>query len=307
MSGIYIASLLTTALVLAIYGGIVMRLKSPTDGRWLLLAFLIALPLQPLAFYLVRVPLNSWLVGKLGEGNSLYQFLTTFYAPLTEEPAKLIPLLIPAICRDIRKENLARYAMAIGLAFGIGEIWFIAERLAQNPSFAGLPFYQFGGFAGERFIVCLIHGAFVSVSLLWLRRGLLVGLLLAMALHYFGNFPIFLLNKNAFGWGQTAWQIIVMLWLQLYFIGGIVLLARLAYGKMAVGRFIFGKARCPECSVVYDRPFFGFNLGPRRYERCTNCRHWHMINFRTDVPDEDAPPPAPATGTNDFTKHDSLG
>jgi hypothetical protein len=185
--------------------------------------------------------------------------------------------------------------MAIGLGFGIGEIWFIAERLAQSPVYAPMPFYQFGGFMGERFVVCLIHGAFLSASLWRLRRGLFWGLCLAMLLHYFGNFPIFLMQKNAFGLGQSVWVVLVSLWIQLYFFGGIALLARFHYGKASVGRFIFGKARCPECAFVYDRPLFGFNLGPRRYERCPGCKHWHMINFSTDVPDEDtAPAPTPA-------------
>lgn len=109
-----------------------------------------------------------------------------------------------------------------------------------------------------------------------------------MLLHYFGNFPIFLLQKNAFGLGQSVWVVLVSLWVQLYFFGGIALLARFHYGKASVGRFIFGKARCPECAFVYDRPLFGLNFGPRRYERCPNCKHWHWISFSTDVPDEDA-------------------
>lgn len=173
MSGIYIAALITTAIVLALYGSIIKRMRSRASGRLLLLSFLIALPLQPLAFYLVRVPLNNLLAGWLDTGSNLYQFLTTFYAPLTEEPAKLVPLLIPAILRDIRRDNFVRYAMAIGLGFGIGEIWFIAEKLAESPVYAPQPFYQFGGFLGERLVVCLIHGAFLAVSLWRLRSGLL--------------------------------------------------------------------------------------------------------------------------------------
>jgi len=300
MSGIYIAALITTAIVLAFYGSLIRHLKSPADKRLLLLGFLIALPLQPLAFYLVRVPLDRWLVNLLGKDSNLYQILTTLYAPLTEEPAKLLPLLVPAILRVIRRENFARYALAIGLGFGVGEIWFIAERLAGSPVYAPLPFYMFGGFLGERALVCLIHGAFLAVALWRLRSNLFLGLLGAMALHYFGNFPIFLMQKNAFGLGQTAWQVIVSIWLQLYFFGSIALLARFS-GAGSIGRFLFGRARCPECGIVYDRPFFGFNMGPKRYERCRGCKRWHWMNYATKVPDEEAEGPRTAS-VNEFTK-----
>ena len=93
-------------------------------------------------FYLVRLPLNNWLVGSIGLTSSLYEWMTLFYAPLTEEPAKLIPLLAPFIFLDIRKENFVRYALVIGLGLGIGEIWFLAERIANNPSFASFSFWQ---------------------------------------------------------------------------------------------------------------------------------------------------------------------
>ena len=121
MHGIYVAAILTTALALGIFGTLIWRLKLPANGRLLFLAFLIALPLQPAAFYFVRVPLDHWLTGLVGSKSMTLQWLVTFYAPLTEELAKLVPLLIPAIRRDIRPENFGRYALAIGLAFAIGE------------------------------------------------------------------------------------------------------------------------------------------------------------------------------------------
>jgi RsiW-degrading membrane proteinase PrsW (M82 family) len=140
MKSIYVTAFITTAVVFSVYGGIIFKMKSRVDWRWPLLAFLIVLPLQPLVFYLVRLPFNNWLVGRLGSTSNLYEWITLFYAPLTEEPAKLIPLLVPFIFLDIRKENFVRYALAIGLGFGIGEIWFLAERIASNPSFASFSF-----------------------------------------------------------------------------------------------------------------------------------------------------------------------
>lgn len=288
MKGIYIAALITTIAVLLIYGGFVYKMKAPANKRLLFLAFLIVLPMQPLAFYLVRVPINHWLLAKLGSQSGLYQAITLFYAPLTEEPAKLLPLLVPFILCDITKETFVRYAVAIGLGFGIGEIWFIAERLSHNPEFAWMPFYYFGGFMGERFVVCLIHGAFLSLLLWRLRDKFLYGFFLAVMAHFFGNFPIFLMAKNFGGIGLPAWQIIVALWIQLYFLGGIALLAYFSYGKIEIGRFIFGKAKCPECKEVYNRPLFGLNMFHKRYEQCPNCKKWQWITYPDDVPKEES-------------------
>jgi hypothetical protein len=285
MRGIYIAACITTVAAVAIFGTIAWRMKKRADGRWLLLACLMVLPMQPLAFYLVRVPLDGWLGGLLGKGSGLYQFLTTFYAPLTEEPAKLVPLLVPAIFRDVRRENFVRYAVAIGLGFGIGELWFIAERVSHDPQLGNLPFYYYGGFFGERLSVCVLHAAFVAVSLRQLRDRFPLGLAGAMALHYFGNFPIFLMVKNAFGWSTGAWRVIVTVWLQLYLLGGILLLAYFSLGKFEPGRVFFGRSRCPGCGAVYSRPFFGLNLGLKRYERCPHCRKWHMISIMDAVKD----------------------
>lgn len=131
------------------------------------LAALIALPLQPLAYYCVRVPLDQWLVSYWGSYTTAYAWLTSLYAPLTEEPAKMVPLLIPAIVRDIRKENFLRYALAIGAAFAIGEMWFVAELIARVPNLAALPYYQFVGYSFERLSTCVFHSAFTDPE----RRG----------------------------------------------------------------------------------------------------------------------------------------
>ena len=122
MHQIYVAAILTTGLAVAIFGTLIRRLKLPANPRLLWLAALIVLPLEPAAFYFVRVPLDHWLTGVLGSDSVILHWLVTFYAPLTEEPAKLVPLLIPAIRRDISRANVGRYALAIGLGFAIGEM-----------------------------------------------------------------------------------------------------------------------------------------------------------------------------------------
>jgi len=286
MKSIHYMALITTVVAASVYGVVIYRMKSPADKRWLFLAFLIALPLQPLAFYLVRLPLNEWLVGKLGSTSKVYEWITLFYAPLTEEPAKLVPLLVPLIFRDIRSSNFVRYALAIGLGFGIGELWFIAGRIAGNSHFDAIPVWQFTGFFNERLMVCLMHGAFVSVALWRLRNRFLLGEAGAMALHFCGNFPIYLMGKNLFGIGTTAWSVIVNLWVVIYFWGSIALLAYFVYGKGGIGRSIFGKTKCPGCNAIYDSPLLACNLGVRRYERCSACKKWHMIGISNKVTEE---------------------
>lgn len=276
MPGIYVAAILTTAFAAAIFGTLIRKLKLPANPPLLWLAFLIVLPMQPLAFYFVRVPLDHWLTALLGRDSTMLHWLVTFYAPLTEEPAKLIPLLVPAIRRDISRENFARYALAIGLGFAIGEMWFIAEVIARNPKFAGVPFYLFGGYLSERLMVCLFHAAFVGVALACLRKRFALGIAGAMALHWLGNFPIFLMASNAFGLGATFWAVTLQVWIIAYLIGALALLSYFTFGRVNPGRFLFGRRKCPECGAEYDGSLFAANLGTRRYERCPHCRHWHL-------------------------------
>jgi len=275
--GIYIAAILTTAIALAIFGTIIRKLKLPANPRLLLLAFLIVLPLEPASFYFVRVPLDHWLTAALGSDSVILHWLVMFYAPLTEEPAKLVPLLIPAIRADINRANFGRYALAIGLGFAIGEMWFIAEIIARNPKFAETPFYFFGGYLSERLMVCLLHSAFVGVALACLRKRFVLGVVGAMALHWLGNFPIFLMTSNAFGLGPTFWAIAVQLWIIVYFVGALALLSYFVFGKVKPGLLFYGRRKCPGCGAEYDASLFAANLGATRYERCPHCRHWHFV------------------------------
>ncbi len=137
MPGIYYAAIITTAVALAVFGSLIVRLRQPADKLRLWLAMVLVLPLQPLVFYLVRVPFDHWLVGSLGAGSAAYKWLITLYAPLTEEPAKLLPLLVPIILHDIRPTNFVRYSLAIGLGFAVGEMWFVAERVAPTRCWQG--------------------------------------------------------------------------------------------------------------------------------------------------------------------------
>lgn len=272
--GIEIAAVVTSALSLGLIGGVLFW-RSPR-AAWLTLALAVAvqLPMCTLAFALVRVPAQEFVKKKMGD-TAAFRFLTTFSAPLTEEPAKLWPLLIPFLRRFATKENFVRLGVALGLGFGVGEMWFLAEFLSwADPKTAALPWYQLGGFINERFMVCIMHGVFTVTALRY--RGVR-GIVAAMGLHYLGNFPIYLaaIFKERMPPGLT--QTLLGLWVVLYFLAMLLLMSWYSAGNWQVGRMIFGDATCPECATVYPRPLFGLNLGPKRYERCPHCRRWHLL------------------------------
>jgi hypothetical protein len=170
----------------------------------------------------------------------------------------------------------------------------LAEQVSRVPAYAGYPWFFFGGFISERFMVCVLHGAFTAAALVNVHRGvgrLAAGVLAAMGLHYLGNFPIYVASLDPWGWGKTTWQLALSGWVAVYFIFGLVFLGTLAYGRHGAGRLFFGRARCPECGAVYPRPMWGFNLVTKRYERCPVCNKWHL----TTTYREERPPPCPPT------------
>lgn len=275
MLGIHLTAALTTLAAAIIFGTLLHQSRLPANERLVWMSAFIALPLQPLAYYLVRVPLDSWIAAFLGSSSATYTSLKTLYAPLTEEAAKLLPLLAPAIFRDIRPENFVRYALAIGGGFAIGEMWFVADQIAGIPQFASLPFYQFGGYAAERLMTCVFHSAFVSMSLWCLRRRFAFGFAGAVALHWLGNFPVFLMKWDAGGLGGAAWAILIPCFLLLYLFAAAGLLACFTFGKFAPVRILYGRRECPECHGEYDPPLLALNFGRTRYDHCPHCRRWH--------------------------------
>lgn len=285
MNGIYIAAFLTTVFAALGFGWVIARLRQPASAYLLWLTALIALPLQPLVFYLVRLPLDRWLSGQLGSASTAYQWLTSLYAPLTEEPAKLAVLLVPAIFRDIRPANFARYALTIGVAFAIGEMWLVAERIARDSTLAALPFYYFAPYAGERLMTCVGHSALVALALSQLRGRFLLGFAGAATAHWAANLPLLLMARNTGGLGRAAWSIIVQCWLVAVLVGAVAVLSYFLTGRVSPARFIFGRRRCPECAVEYDPSLLAINLGPTRYERCPHCRRWHWTRAQPAKPD----------------------
>ncbi|MCX6994177.1 MAG: hypothetical protein NT011_13690 [Kiritimatiellaeota bacterium] len=277
---IYIAAIITSALSLTTIGGMLFPRASKEDRAFLAVLVLLMLPMNALAFHCVRMPIDAWLSTLLGESSALYQFIYCLYAPFTEEPAKLWPLLIPWIYSRIGSRNLVSVAFAIGLGFGVGEAWTVAGLLSKSPEIAMYPWYMLGGYIGERMLVCVMHAAFTGVALYFIikRKAVITGLLSAMLLHFIGNFPIFLAQKNLFSIGANAWMVILQIWVLAYlFLSGFIL-AYLAYGKQWIHKLL--KMKCPECGNIYQRPilWFNVNLFHKCYERCPYCKHWHLVN-----------------------------
>jgi hypothetical protein len=82
-------------------------------------------------------------------------------------------------------------------------------------------------------------------------------------------------NKRRGGLGKIFWATVNQIWLVLFFVTSLGLLAFSRSANSARGRALFGRRRCPECAVEYDAPMFAVNFGATRYERCPLCRHWH--------------------------------
>jgi hypothetical protein len=224
--GLLIAAGIATALVLS---GFAWLLARSVIRRPLLLAFLIALPLQPLAFYLVRLPLDGFLRNTFGIA-SWVTIASLFYASLTEEPAKWLTVTVPAVRKAVCVQPVG-IALAAGAGFGLGEIWFLAQALVASPSYPDLPFWMFSGFILERLTVCFLHGAFLVPPFVALARGrsFWAGGLVGMTLHFLLNFPIYLAQIDLFGWGAVGWATALVVWIVALTIACVAMVRALAY------------------------------------------------------------------------------
>ena len=289
---ITIAAMIVSVLSLTLVGG-VLFLRAPGEKRpFLGMLVLLMLPMNALAFHLIRMPLDAWLASALGRQNEVYHALSLLYAPITEEPAKLWPLLIPYCYLRLKSLPVHRSALAIGLGFGVGEAWTVACLLAKSPEIAKYPWYMLNGYIGERVMVCIMHAAFTAAALVLIvkHRRVARGMLACMALHLLGNLPIFLAKKNTFGLGTGVWAIVLQLWVLLYFAAMGGLLAYITYGKRWFQKLIRGKVRCPECGQLYTHPLLGLSLLHKNYERCPHCRHWHLVNAFAEEDQQASPP-----------------
>jgi hypothetical protein len=226
MPGIFVAAAITAGVATAFWGAAILLRATAGPRHLLILCFLLQLPVSVLAYHAVRIPLDHAIHAVLGD-SILYQWGRLLYAPLTEEPAKLWPLIIPWIATRVRRENAAHVAAALGLGFGVGEIGLIADIIHRSPSSAGVPWFAYGGFAVERFMVCLVHGLLTSMALFgwkcWSMR-LAGGLAIGMALHFSLNFPIAIARVGWLGTHPAVASTLLLLWIVAFFMAAVVVL-----------------------------------------------------------------------------------
>jgi hypothetical protein len=267
---VFIAAGITTLLSLLLIGGAVRALTPKNERRHLVVLAALHLPMCALAYYVVRLPLDGLVKGVIDTKSELYPLTTLFYAPLTEEPAKLWLLLFPWFRSMLNRQTALWLGMAIGLGFGLGEMWLVAYWLFHHPQIASLPWYSLTGYMNERFFVCINHGVFTTVALRTFRQAPLRSVGFAMLLHLIGNAPIYLTK-----WlGPDARQAILAFWGLLFPAGMLWLLVR-SY-KLELRHILLGRAKCPECGLIYERRFLmAVNMGSRRYEPCPGCNKWH--------------------------------
>jgi hypothetical protein len=299
---IYAMATVTSIIALAAFGGLLWQI-GPRDGRrtWLFAMLATGCLMSPAAFYGVRVPL---LIGTLdpifkrpewdGGGWSIARdAIKLAYAPITEEPAKLLPwLLLLAFGAPLwpARRMVAPLALAAGLGFAVGEIWLVARLVAQanDPKLAELPWYSFGGFLSERLLTCLSHALFALPTVRLARGGWrwgVLGLALGMLLHGLSNSPILLMHRGVFGWKPEVWGVIVQLWVLGFFVAGFLALMTAHFGRNVLRKILATRMICPGCGAVYRQPLFmGFNFGMSRYERCGVCRKWHWVTIKNLAP-----------------------
>lgn len=275
MHGIWGAAIASTIIMAAAFGLVLWRFAPRPHVGALGLALILQLPMSALAYYLVRQPIMELVQPFVGH-SPIYRWAMFLYAPLTEEPAKLWPALLPFFARRIDRTTLAWYGLALGTGFAIGEAWFVGDLIARSGRFSEIPWWGFGGFIGERVMVATFHSAMVATTLrgwrCW-RGGLALGLATAMLMHLLGNLPIgvFPLIFPA----AVAPSIIGLFTLALC-VGGALLLRYYATGE--VDTTLPGTSTtCPKCRATHERSLLALNLGLKRLERCPACRRWSLI------------------------------
>ncbi len=286
-----IATLVAMLVSLGVFGTWLWCATPVTERRWMSLCLMATLPTCWVMFHGVRMPLDGWLVTLLGDGEAL-GWLRTAYAPLTEEPAKLWPLLLPRVRKSITRENIVQVALALGLGFALGEMVTVAGLIAERkPEIAALPWYQLGGFIQERFMTCAIHSGMTAIVLAAWRcgPGFRWGFASATLAHYCANFPIRMAHLGWLGADKNIAQLLVALWVVGCFTIALAWLIGLGGWNSRLGVIFYGHAICPSCHQPYGRGLFtGFNFGMNlRYERCPLCRKWHWTR-RTIAPSKNA-------------------
>lgn len=287
MPGFYIASIISTLFTIGVWGVLFFR-KAPKEIRWIMTALLILeLPMSILTYYGVRVPLAEWYGDLVGHGTRLFVLLKSFEAPLTEELAKILPLIffIPLI-RKYKSRNGWFLGMALGLGFGLGEIWALTHLLTKShPDLLTFPWYSFGGGIVERVMVSFLHGVFTGIAVHGILTGrfkAFIGILLAMSAHYFLNFPILLPAlipqiKQIFSY--SVWVSLLGTYTGFYFLGALAIFWK--HGLRETPTLLWvGQCTCKTCHKVFNPGLFVLNLLAWTGQRCPYCKKWHIYLWR---------------------------
>ena len=306
MAQLHIMAFVTTVLALLLFG--MLYRQFAISGQWQKIwpIFVLGLLMSPAAYFVVRLPIINfveplWFATEPAEMLSpsaikfpaIRDLVRLSYAPLTEEPAKLLPWLIflflGAVTKPTRAEA-AGLALALGASFAIGEIWLVAYLISgkPDPALLELPWYAFGGFASERIATCFAHTLFALPTLVLAGRGVrwsIVGLCVGMLLHALGNAPILLSRYEMFGISKMTWSVILQVWLVLFVLVSLVGLVACKFGTEMLKRIWQNQIVCPECGVTYRQPLvMGLNMGTWRYEPCGACGTWHWVTLKDLAP-----------------------
>lgn len=207
--GIYIAALIVTVVSIALSSGLLYWLSKL---KWKYLALiLVTLPFSVIVNLFIKGPILNLALSATGGASQLSSatpwwllLFVLFLSPITEEAIKLSPLLAKQLRRIINRSSALWIGMALGIGFGIGEIWYLAWQYSMVAGFAGYPFYYFGGFIGERLIVVFLHGVMTAVAIVGFlkgKKGFLIGYLVAVLLHALTNIGAVLYQIGV--WDQT--------------------------------------------------------------------------------------------------------
>jgi hypothetical protein len=214
--GVVPMAVATVALAAVLWGGFLNAIG--LRGSRLLLVLLMPLPLSAAINILVKRPLILGLVGPdagtidLSTLPPWMLLVLLFVAPLTEEAAKIVPLLIPAISGLAGDERgRLRAGFGLGVGFGIGEAIYLAFRISADPRYVDTPWYAFTGYLSERLVACFLHGALTAIVVSHLYRAWprpLLGYVAAVALHAAANFGPLLYQAHILS-AEVAWVFIV--------------------------------------------------------------------------------------------------
>jgi DNA-directed RNA polymerase subunit RPC12/RpoP len=278
----FIAAAAATFAVLFFYFSYILRIGDKKDYSRLLAAVLLTLPLSAIAYYGLHLPLDNVIGAVFSRESVLYRFIKMGYGPVINETVKLAPLLLPFIHRRILPKNFVAFGMALGLGFGIGEIWLTAFQTSHIPANFFLPFgYVLFGFLAERLMFCFLHGAFTSLVLFRWKRRWGIGLVKAIGLHLLAVLPLHLSQMNILGISPRAWRSILPLYLVFFFICMILMLIFLRSGIKGIHEiFVRANINCANCGKPYKRSFWITNVSNKEYDYCPNCGSKNQINFK---------------------------